>query len=86
MAASAKACWVATVWEHGGCKRKGVERPWAVRGPLGRVRKQSRTAALRATVVVFTAAACTASKERRATPALSGVFMMSERTEYLLER
>ncbi len=56
MAASAKACWVATVWEHGGCNRKGVERPWAVRGSLGRVRKQLRTVALRATVVVLAVA------------------------------
>ena len=57
MAASAKDCCVATVWEHGGCKRKGVDSPSAVSGLLGRVRKQSRTVALRAAVVVLVAAA-----------------------------
>lgn len=32
IAASAKACCVATVWEHRAWRRNGVERPAAVRG------------------------------------------------------
>lgn len=50
MAASAKDCWVATVCEHGGWRRKGVESPVADNGLSGRVRKQSSTVALSAVV------------------------------------
>jgi hypothetical protein len=34
--------------EQGGCRRKGVARPWAERGFAGTVMKQLRTVALRA--------------------------------------
>jgi hypothetical protein len=55
IAASAKACCVATVWEHGARRRKGVERPAAVRGWFGRARKQLVTLAWRAAAVFATA-------------------------------
>ena len=51
MAASAKACWVVTLMLQGALSWKGVERPAADKGLLGRIKKQSVTVALRMAAV-----------------------------------